>query len=158
VLLLSQGNDLFRFESGVGEHADLIHDVRPVLRVACGLELLDHRVAHLIDASTHLDQLPLPHAIEFRGVQNLKGQAGALQGRTRLHAAHDDLELGGDSLLLLFVVADHGNAPYPVSVQTEVLGEGLGGDDRVALLLEHADNFTVLVEVASGESLLCGVE
>ncbi len=68
------------------------------------------------------------------------------------------LDLGEDSLAGVFATGHEVQGADSLSVQTHVLGEGLGDYHLEPLLQEVPDRPGVFLEVSSGESLVGGVE
>ncbi len=122
------------------------------------LEVLLEHGAHLDDAVGHVLDLDEPLLVQGRGVEDLGGDAGAVDGRVRVHGAHQDLDLRVDALALLGVGAHHGEGADALAVEAHVLGEGLGQADVVALLDKVPDGEGVLVDVTAGEALVGHVE
>lgn len=117
-VLLGQLLDLIGLETGKGEHANLVGDVRPVLLGAELLELSAEELAHGDDAVGHLLDLTLPLVVQRRVVEDLGGEAGAVDGGVGVHRADEDLELGIDALDLLGVLADDGEDTDTLTVET----------------------------------------
>lgn len=175
-VLLGQLLDLLGLEAGVGEHADLVGDVRPVVLGAEGLELLAEEGAHGDDAVSHLLDLALPLVVELGVVEDLGRKAGAVDGRVGVQGTDEDLELGVDALGLLGVLADDGEDTGTLTVETldskistyvdahkrhetyHVLGERLGKEDLVAILDELTNGKGVTVGVTAGKALVGHVE
>ena len=157
-MLLGKLVHLLGGQAGVGEHADLGGDVAPVVLGAELLEVLLEEGAHLDDAVGHLLDLGEPLLVELGGVEDLGGDAGAVDRGVGVERADENLDLRVDALLLLGVGADDGEGTDTLTVETHVLGEGLGQADVVALLDEIADGKGVLVDVAGSEALVGHVE
>jgi hypothetical protein len=105
-------------ETSVGEHADLRGDVAPVLAAAKLLEVLFEESPHGDDAVGHLLDLTQPLLVEGGGVENLRGDAGTVNGRVGVQRADKDLDLRVDALLLLGRCADDGEGAYTLAVET----------------------------------------
>ena len=88
-------------EAGVGEHADLRGDVAPVVLAAEPLKVLLEQGTHGDDAVGHLLDLTEPLLVQLRVVENLGGYASTMDRGVRVHGAHENLDLGVDTLLLL---------------------------------------------------------
>lgn len=157
-MLLGQLIHLLGGQAGVGEHADLAGDVAPVVLAAELLEVLLEEGAHLDDAVGHLLDLGEPLLVELGGVEDLGGDAGAVNGGVGVERADEDLDLRVDTLLLVGVGAHDGESTDTLAVETHVLGEGLGKADVVALLDKVADGEGILVDVARSETLVGHVE
>lgn len=157
-VLLGKGVHLSGLKTSVGEHANLAGDVAPVVLAAKLLKVLLEQSTHADDAVGHLLDLGEPLLVQGRVIQDLGGNAGTVDGRVGVQRADEDLDLRVDSLLLVGVLGDNGEGTDALTVETHVLGEGLGQADVVALLDEVADGKGILVGVARGETLVGHVE
>lgn len=110
--------DLLGLEAGVGEHADLVGDVGPVVLGAELLKLLTEELAHGDDAVSHALDLALPLLVELRVVEDGGGNAGTVDGRVGVHGADDDLELRVEALSLLGILANNGEDTSTLTVET----------------------------------------
>ena len=145
-------------QAGVGEHADLAGDVAPVVLGTELLKVVLEDGAHGDDAVGHALDLGEPLVIERGGVEDLGGDARAVDRGVGVQRAHEDLDLGVDALGLGGVGADDGEGSDALAVQAHVLGERLGEADVVALGDKVAHGEGVLVDVAAGEALVRHVE
>ena len=97
------------------------------------LEVLLEESAHGDDAVGHALDLTEPLLVEGRIVEDLRSDAGTVNGRVGVQWADQDLDLGVDALLLLGRLADDGEGTNTLAVETHVLGERLGNGDLVTL-------------------------
>src|SRR5690242_5679223 len=116
--LLSQLGHLLSSQTGVCEHANLRCDVAPVVLAAELLEVLLEGSTHGDDAVSHALDLTEPLLVEGRVVQNLRGNAGAVNGRVGVQGSDKDLDLGVDTLLLLGRLTDDGEGTDTLAVKT----------------------------------------
>lgn len=86
------------------------------------LEVLLEEGAHGDDAVGHALDLAEPLGAEGVVVEDLCGDAGAVDGGVRVHGAHEDLDLGVDALLLLGGLADDGEGADALTVEALGLG------------------------------------
>lgn len=116
--LLGQLGHLLGVQAGVGEHADLVRDVVPAVLAAELLEVLLEQGAHGDDAVGHALDLAQPLLVEGRVVEDGRGDAGTVDGRVRVERAHEDLDLGVDTGLLLGGAGDDGEGANTLAVET----------------------------------------
>ena len=116
--LLSKLGHLLGSQAGVGEHANLGCDMAPVVLAAELLEVLLEESAHGDDAVGHALDLTEPLLVEGRIVQDLRSDAGTVNGRVGVQRADKDLDLGVDALLLLGRLADDGEGTDTLAVKT----------------------------------------
>lgn len=116
--LLSKASHLLSSQTGVGEHADLAGDVRPVVLGAELLKVLLEEGTHGDDAVSHLLDLTEPLLVESRAVEDLGGDAGTVDGRVGVQRSDDDLELRVDTLLLVGIGADKGEGTNTLTIET----------------------------------------
>lgn len=117
-VLLRELGHLLGGQAGVCEHADLAGDVAPVVLAAQLLEVVLEQGAHLDDAVGHALDLTEPLLVEGRIVQDLRSDAGTVNGRVGVQWADQDLDLGVDALLLLGRLADNGEGTDTLAVKT----------------------------------------
>lgn len=117
-MLLGQSLHLLRLQSSVGKHANLARDVAPVVLAAQLLEILLEKGAHLDDAVGHTLDLAEPLLLEFGVVEDLRGDAGAVDGRIGVERADEDLNLGVYALLFLGRFADDGESTNALTIET----------------------------------------
>lgn len=110
--------NLLGLQASESEHADLGGDVGPVVLGAKSLELLTEELAHGDDAVGHALDLALPLGVELGVVEDLRGDAGTVDGGVGVHGADDDLELGVETLGLLGVLTDNGEDTGTLTVET----------------------------------------
>lgn len=158
VELFRQTLDLLGLESGEAEHADLVGDVLPGVRVAGALDAGAELAPHRDDPVRHLLYVSEPLLFEFGVGEYLLHEAGAVQRRVGVHDADHDLDLrhhlGGRRL----VAAQEGQGARALSVQTHVLSETLRQHDLVSFLDEETDCESVIVDITGGETLIRHVE
>ena len=116
--LLGQNIHLLGLQSSVCEHTNLGCDVAPVVLAAELLEVLLEESAHGDDAVGHALDLTEPLLVEGRIVQDLRSDAGTVNGRVGVQWADQDLDLGVDALLLLGRLADNGEGTDTLAVKT----------------------------------------
>lgn len=159
VVLVLHLLNLLGGQAGVAEHADLVGDVVPV---ALGLVVVDKMVlelgAHGDDAVGHQLDLLEPLGVQLGGVEDSGNNAGTVDGGVGVHGADNDLDLGVDASLLLSRGSDEGEGTGTLTVETHVLGEGLGEGNQVTILDELAEGIGILVSGAGGETLVGHVE
>ena len=85
--------------------------------------------------------------------EDLVGDAGAGDGRVRVHRSDEDLELRHGGGRLRLGATDQREGAGALAVQAHVLGVRLRQRDLVAVLQEHAHRRRVLVHVARREAL-----
>lgn len=117
VVLGDLGN-LLGGQASVGEHADLVGDVGPVMLGAELLELATEQGAHGDDAVGHLLDLTEPLLVELLVVEDLSGEASTVDGRVGVHGADDDLQLRLDALGLLGISTNDGEDTSTLTVET----------------------------------------
>jgi hypothetical protein len=117
-VLFGQLLNLLRLETGVGEHADLVGDVGPVVLGAERLELATEELAHGNDAVSHLLNLTLPLGVQLGVVEDLGGKAGTVDRGVGVQRADENLELRVNALDLLGVLADDGEGTDTLTVET----------------------------------------
>lgn len=157
-MLLGELVHLLGAQASVGEHANLVGDVGPVVLGAELLEVGLEQGAHLDDAVSHVLDLAEPLLVELGVLEDGGGDAGTVDGRAGVQRADENLDLGVDALDLLGVGADDGEGTNTLTVETHVLGERLAEGNLLALLDEVADGKGVGVGVAAGEALVGHVE
>lgn len=120
-VLLGQLLNLLGLKASEGKHANLAGDVGPVVLGAERLELLAEGGTHGDNTIGHTLDLALPLRIQSGVVEDLRGDAGAVNGGVGVHRADDNLELRVDALNLLSVLADNGEGTGTLTVETLVL-------------------------------------
>lgn len=160
--LVSQGQHLLLAQAREGKHADLIGDVVPRAWGAQGLELCPQLLAHGDDPPGHRPQVLLPLLEQGLVVQHQACDASAVCRGIRDFGTLQNRELRSDSANgVLGVRTGAGNeveATGPLTVETEVLGEGLRNAQLEALLDEVVDGPGVLGQIARGEALVRAIE
>ena len=81
-----------------------------------------------------------------------------MDGRVGVQRPDKDLDLRVDSFLLLGRRADNGEGTDTLTIKAHVLGKALSKNKLVAFLDEQAERISVLVGVATGETLVGHVE
>lgn len=157
-VLLCELVHLLGSQASVGEHADLVGDVVPVVLGAELLKVGLEEGAHLDDAVGHILDLAEPLLVELGVAEDGAGDAGTVDGRVGVHGADENLELGVDALALILVGADKREGTNTLTVETHVLGERLAESNLLALLNKVADGKGILVSAATGEALVGHVE
>lgn len=158
VVLLDASLDLSLGEASVGEHTDLAGDVRPVAGASSLLQVLDESLTHVNDAVGHSSALLVPLGLQLGITQDGLDDASTVERRVGPEGTGGGLQLGSHALLLLLGGADHGGSSATLSVETEVLGEGLGKADLVAISDELADGEGVSLHITGGEALVGAIE
>ena len=158
VVLLDASLDLSLGQSGVGEHTNLAGDVRPVAGASSLLQVLDQSLTHGDDAVSHSGTLLIPLSLQLGVSQHGLDNASSVQRRVRPEGTSSHLQLREHALLLLLGGAHHGGSSATLSVETEVLGEGLSQADLVSVSHELADGEGVALHISRGESLVGAIE
>ena len=158
MVLLDASLHLGLGEAGVGEHTNLAGDVRPVASAAGLLQVLHESLTHVNDAVGHSSALLVPLSLQLGVTQDGLDNASTVERRVGPEGTGGGLQLGSHALLLLLGGADHGGSSAALSVETEVLGEGLGEADLVAVSDELADGEGISLHISRGETLVSAVE
>lgn len=172
-----QSVDLFRLQSSVTEHADLLLDVRPVSgSLVLVLQKFVESFSHGDDSVGHALDLDLPVLVEFRRVEDLSGETGStvrdederkspasrkwdlLNRRVRVHRPDQNLELTVDSSLFVLVGANQTESANSFTIETHVLGETLAQGDRESLFDKVSDGEGIVFEDARCKALVGHVE
>lgn len=168
-----QSVDLFRLQSSVTEHADLLLDMRPVSgSLVLVLQEIVESFSHGDDSVGHALDLDLPVLVEFGRVENLSGETGSavrgegerkskkgrkrdlLDGRVRVHRPDQDLELTVDSSLFVLVGANQTERANSFTVETHVLGETLAQGNRESLFNKVSNGEGIVFENTRCEALV----
>lgn len=157
-VLLGQLVHLLGRQARVGKHANLARDVAPVVLGPQLLEVLLEQRAHRDDAVGHVLDLDQPLLVQRGRVEDLGRDARAVDGRVRVHGAHQNLDLRVDALGLGRVGAHEREGADALAVEAHVLGERLRQRNVVALGDKVAHGKGVLVDAAAGEALVGHVE
>lgn len=159
VVLVLELLDLLRSQSGVAEHTDLVGDVIPV---KLGLVVVNKVVlelgTHGDDAVGHQLDLSQPLGVQLGVVQDGRDNAGSVDGGVGVHGADDNLDLRVDTGPLLGRRGDQREGSGTLTIETHVLGKGLGEGNQVTVLDELAESIGILVSVSRGETLVGHVE
>ena len=158
VELLNAALDLLLGQTSVGEHANLAGDVRPVAGGSGLLQTIDQSLTHRNDSVSHSSALLVPLSLQLGIAQDGLDNASSVQRRVRPQSTSSDLQLREHTLLLLLAGAHHGGSSATLSVETEVLGEGLGKADLVTLLHEQTDGVSITLHISRGEALVSAIE
>ena len=158
VELLNAALDLLLGQTSVGEHANLAGDVRPVAGGSGLLQAIDQSLTHGNDSVSHSSALLVPLSLQLGIAQDGLDNASSVQRRVRPQSTSSDLQLREHTLLLLLAGAHHGGSSATLSVETEVLGEGLGKADLVTLLHEQTDGVSITLHISRGEALVSAIE
>lgn len=108
---------LLRLQAGVGEHANLGSDVAPVVLASKLLKILLEESTHGDDTVSHALDLAEPLLVEGWVIEDLGGDAGAVDRRVRVERADEDLDLRIDALLLLGRFADNREGTDTLTVE-----------------------------------------
>jgi len=144
--------------AGEGEHTNLVGEVAPITSGTSLLELVNETLTHGLDAGGHGDDIGAPLSLEVRVAEDGGHDARTVDSRVAIHGASNDLHLREDTSLLVLVGADDGHGTNTLTVETEVLGEGLAEDHLEAHVSEETDSVRVLLERTRGEALVSRVE
>lgn len=151
----------FTVQASVGEHANLVDNVRPVARSAILLEQIKQCVTHGLDATRHLAQVIFPLGEQLGIWQHTRDDVGSVTGRVGVHGTNDGLELRAHCLNSVRGVRSehHVQSTAAFRIEAKVLGERLG-DEQVkwAITYERTKSFCVLNEGTRGESLISAVK
>lgn len=146
VELSAESLNLSLAQTGEREHTALLHNVRPVALRTALLEVLNEQGTHILDSLGHGSALALPLLEEHGVVEDGGHQASTIDGRARPEGTSTDLQLLHDVLSLLRAGGDDGDNSSTLSVETEVLGEGQGQGDVVAVLDELTEGVSVVLD------------
>lgn len=92
-MFLLQILDLFGFQPGEAEHADLVDDVVPVSGNSLDSHLGKERFSHLLDASRHCLNVFVPFLTKSQIVKGGCDDSGSVIGRVRVHDSDDKFDL-----------------------------------------------------------------
>ena len=157
-VLLAKLVDLVSAETSVGKHADLAGEMAPVVLVAAVLESVSQTSAHLGDTAGHVEQILVPHLGESFVTEDSVDNASTVERRVGVDRASELLDAAHHNVLLFGAAADEGEAAGTLTVEAEVLREGLEEHDVFGVLLEHADGVAILEEITRCEALVSRVE
>jgi hypothetical protein len=132
-----------------------------VLPVSRGLQLLESAsqlLTHKDDTLSNTLELCLPFVEESVIVEDLLSNAGTSQGRTRVVASDDHLELTQDLGSSCFVRGDHMDGTSSETIKTHILGITLGDEHIEPFAGKIPDGFDVLDDISTGKALVGGVE
>lgn len=157
-VLLSELVDHVLVETGEGKHTNLRDNVIPVVLVSEGGEAGVEGSSHLSHSVGHEDEVGVPHLLEL-GVSeddidnssSMNWGVGVDRSGDLLNAGVDDVSLGSGS-------SDDGEETGSLSVDTEVLGEGLEEHNVISVLLEKSERVGISLEVTRGKALVSGIE
>ena len=162
MIVLPQTLDLRLSQSGKTKHADLIGDMLPRPGGALCLETLSQSLAHVRNPTTHRAQILLPHREQLRIVQHTTGNVGTVRGGVGDLRPLQHGELAGDvargGCSVGTGCGDEMERARALTVETKVLGEGLGDAQLEALFDEVADGPGVADEITGCEALVGAVE
>lgn len=160
--LLPQNLNLSLRQAGETKHANLAGNMIPRARGSLLLQSLPQSPSHLLDPTTHSPQILLPLLKELRVIQNPTRNSGTIGRRVGDLRALQNGQLTRDVGIGLFTVRtrrrDKVERASSLTVQTEVLSEGLGDAQFETLVYEVADSPSVADQIARGETLVRGVE
>lgn len=116
------------------EHANLALDVPPLAR---RLQLVRQQAVqplpHVDDPLCHALHLLLPFSIQHLVAEDRVRNAGAIDRRVGIHRPDDNLELAINASLLACILRRHRECTNAFTVQSHILGEGLGQCNLVSL-------------------------
>ena len=158
VELLNAALDLLLGQASVGEHTNLAGDVRPVASRSGLLQTIDQSLAHRNDSVSHSSALLVPLSLQLGIAQDGLDNASSVQRRIRPQSTSSNLQLREHALLLLLAGAHHRGSSATLSIETEVLVEGLGQADLVTLLHEQANSVSITLHISRGEALVSAIE
>ena len=162
VPLIPENLNLVLIQAGEAEHANLGGNVFPAARGATLLQLLAQTTTHFLNPSTHGPQILLPLGKELGVVENLAGDPRTIRGRIGDLRALQDRQLTGDVLNRRGGIRTRGGdkveGTRSLTIQTKVLGKGLGDAELKALLDKVANRPGIANQVTRGEALVGGVE
>lgn len=144
MVLISQLSHHIQSQSRIGEHADLVGDVGPVVNRTQILQVLHQGLSAFGDSGGHLFDFPEPHLVQFLVVQHNGNDVGPVLWRVGIDSSCDQLQLGHDVGDLVFGVAHQTHAPHSLPVEPEVFSETLGQENW---------DFFVFSEVPQGEGI-----
>lgn len=149
---------LLRSKSRVAEHTNLLSDVRPIASGAGSLEVLNEELAHLDDTIRHNLNVLAPLRSEIRVSQDGGDETSTRDGRVGVVRTDEDLELRIDASRLSGTISENVDGTNALTIETKVLGEGLGDQGAVALGNEVANGPDIALRVARGKSLVGHIE
>lgn len=147
----------------------------PVVRGAELLEVTLEGIAHADDAVGHALDLSQPLILEIARVEDLGGDASAVDGRVGVERAmyllnsrysltsmqnlpNENLDLRVDLGLLLLAGSNDGESTNTLTIETHVLGKALAESNGETLVDKVPQSIGITVNVARGETLVGHVE
>ena len=158
VVLLAELVHHVLVEASEGEHANLVGHVLPAVLVAERLQLVDEAGAHVSHAARHVAKVLVPHAGQLGVAEDRIDDASTVDGWVRVDGTSNLLDAAHHDVLLSGAARHDGVAAGALSVQTEVLSEGLEEHDVVGVLLEELERVGISLKISRGESLVSRVE
>ena len=100
----------------------------------------------------------MPHSSELRVSEDDVDDAGTMNRRVRVDRSSDLLDAAHHDGFLLLATTDYRVATSTLTVEAEVLGEGLEEHNVVGVLREELEREAILFEVTAGKALISTVE
>lgn len=100
----------------------------------------------------------MPAGRKLRVVEDDVDDSSAVDGRVRVHRASDLLDARLDSLGLVSIGSEEGDAAGTLTVQTEVLSKRLEQDNLVHLIGKGPQRVSISIEVTARKALICVIE
>ena len=100
----------------------------------------------------------MPHSGELRVSEDDVDDAGTMDRRVGVDRSSDLLDAAHYDGFLLWASSDHRVAASALTVEAEVLSEGLEEHHVVGVLREELEREAILLEVTAGKALISTVE
>ena len=158
VVLAGHGVDLILSDARVSEHTNLRGDVAPVVLAAEGGESLDEASSHFSHTGRHEHEIIVPHLRELLVAEDDVDDSSTVDGRVRVHGSGNLLDSRVDLERLGGVASNEVHAAGSLTVETEVLGEGLEKAKSIGVVGKVSDRESILVKVSACETLIGTIE
>jgi hypothetical protein len=114
--------------------------------------------SHLSHSSGHEDEVGVPHFLELGVSENDVDNSSSMNWGVGVDGSGDLLNAGVDDVSLSSGSSDDGEETGSLSVDTEVLGEGLEEHNVISVFLEQSERVSISLEVTGGKALVSGIE
>lgn len=132
VVVLERIN-LLRAEACVSEHANLTGDMTPIVSASISLEFFNQSSSHFLDSSRHVQQILMPASSKFWVTQDNINNPGSVNWWIGVHWSGDSFNSRCDLYLLCLITADDRDATNSLTIESEVLGEGLRENNSIGV-------------------------
>jgi hypothetical protein len=95
-----------------------------------------------------------PFLLQLGVVQDGADNVSTVNRRVRVHGTDEDLELRINASALIGISTDNGEGTDTFTIETHVLGKGLGQDDLVTFRDELAESISIASTVTGGKTLV----